>query len=136
MLAFLLCLLTIGLTGSTVDASQGDELPSILYTAAKTYEPLAWMHAGQRFASGATVIIRDATGQRSLVPEFGATADPAVSFDGERVLFAAKQKSDDPWQIWEFSLSNGKPRRISSGSEDCIRPLYLPEDRIVYARKS
>jgi len=59
-----------------------------------------------------------------------------VSFDGERVLFAAKQKSDDPWQIWEFSLSNGKPRRISSGSEDCIRPLYLPEDRIVYARKS
>jgi len=51
------------------------------------------------------------------------------------VMLAGKQKPQDPWQIWEISLAEGKPRRITSCVEDCIRPFYLPENRIVYARK-
>ncbi len=93
------------------------------------------MHGDDRFASGAVIFIRDATGKRPLVPGFAASADPAVSFDGQSVLFAGKRKAGDPWQIWEISLAGGEPRRITSGDEDCIRPFYLPEDRVVYARK-
>lgn len=135
ILAWLLCLLSAGQTGSTVAPSL-DGIPSFLYTAARTYEPLAWLHAGERFPSGSTIFISDAKGQHPLAPDFAATTDPSVSFDNGRALFAGKQKAGEPWQIWEISLTGGKPRRVSSGSEDCIHPLYLPEDRIVYARRS
>lgn len=108
---------------------------SLLYTIAPQYDALAWMRAGERFSSGATVFIKQDGRNRALVPDFAASADPAVSFDGQRVLFAAKQKRQDPWQIWEVALGGGKPHRITSGPEDCVRPFYLPEGRVVYARK-
>lgn len=135
ILAGLFSLIALGLAGRGVDASPGDDSLSFLYTASKNYEPLAWMHGAERFSSGATVFVRDVHGQHALVADFAATADPTVSFDGQRVLFAGKQNARNPWQVWEIALAGGKPRRITSGPEDCIRPLYLPEDRIVYARK-
>jgi len=75
-------------------------------------------------------------GKHPLVPNFAISADSAISFDGQRVLFSGKRKPEDPWQIWEVALAGGEPRRITSGSQDCIRPLYLPEDRVVYARRT
>ena len=94
------------------------------------------MHGGNRFSSDATIFVRDASGKHPLVPGFAASADSAVSFDGQRVLFAGKLKAQDPWQIWEVALAGGAPRRITSGAEDCVRPFYLPEDRVVYARRT
>jgi hypothetical protein len=94
------------------------------------------MHGGERFPSGATVYLRDGRGRHPLVAGFAASADPSVSFDGQRVLFAGKRKAQDPWQIWEIPLAGGEPRRVTSGPEDCIRPFYLPEDRVVYARRT
>lgn len=135
ILVCLLSLLAVGLTGSTVDASPNEAIPSFLYTAAKAYEPLAWMQGGERFPSGASIFVSDSKSQHPLLSGFAASADPIVSFDGERLLFAGKQTSAESWQIWELALNGGKPRRISAGAEDCIRPVYLPEDRIVYARK-
>ncbi len=115
----------------------GSDLPPLLYTSAPVYDALAWMSGAERFPSGATLMLRDANGQRALVPEFAASADAAVSFDGQRVLFAGRRKADDPWQIWELELSQvgGEPRALTSGSEACVRPMYLPDDRMVYARK-
>jgi hypothetical protein len=102
---------------------------------ARSYDPLAWIHGGDRFGGSATIFARSSRGRHPLVSDFAASADPAVSFDGENVMFAGKQKSHDPWQIWEISLAGGKPRRMTSCVEDCIRPFYLPENRIVYAKK-
>ena len=135
ILACLFSLIALGLAGRGVDASPGDDSLSFLYTASKNYEPSAWMRGAERFSSGATVFVRDVQGQHALVADFAASADPAVSFDGQRVLFAGKQKAHDSWQVWEIALAGGRPRRITAGPEDCIRPLYLPEDRIVYGRK-
>jgi hypothetical protein len=132
----LLSLCVLGLTRNTVKASASADPPSFLYTSAKQYEVLAWLRGEDRFHSGATILVRDSGGQRSLVPGFAASADAAVSFDGQRVLFAGKLKSQDPWQIWEIPLAGGEPRRITTGSDDCVRPFYLPEDRVVYARRS
>jgi hypothetical protein len=117
-------------------AAPGTGSTSFLYTTAKHYEPLAWIHGADRFSSGSTIFVRDAKGNHPLVPGFAASADPAISFDGQRVLFAGKSKVDDPWQIWEIALAGGAPRRIATGSEDCVRPLYLPDDRVVYAHKT
>lgn len=107
----------------------------LLYTVTKSYEPLAWLHGADRFAVGAAIYIREGSHHRSLIPNFTASADAEVSFDGQRVLFAGKAHPQDPWQIWEITLSEGKPRQITSGKDDCIRAFYLPDDRIVYARK-
>lgn len=131
---FLLCVL--GLTKTAVEASPSSDLPAFLYTAAPHYEPLAWIHGADRFSSGATVFVSDRQGKHVLISGFAASADATVSFDGQRVLFAGKRKPEDSWQIWEAALAAGDPRRITSGAEDCVRPFYLPEDRIVYARKT
>jgi hypothetical protein len=140
--SIVVCLLLLAATGmvrSSVQASPASD--SFLYTVAKVYEPLAWMHGGERFPSGATIFIHESSVHESsrahaLLPEFAATTDAAISFDGERVLFAGKRKMDDPWQIWEISLSDGQARQITSGKDDCIRPFYLPEDRLIYAQKT
>src|SRR5262249_26959795 len=86
-----------------------------------------------RFPNGAAIQLFAASRKHSLVPAFAATTDPAVSFDSRRVLFAAKPKTTDPWQIWEMPLNGGAPRCIVSGKSDAIAPFYLPADRIVYS---
>ncbi len=135
ILIFSLLSVAIGSARPTAEGAGSPDLPALLYTATKQYEPLAWMHGADRFMSGAEIVINDEKGRHPLVPSFAASADPAVSFDGERVLFAGKVHAEDAWQIWEVAAAGGSPRRVTSGSEDCIRPLYLPDDRVVYARK-
>jgi len=129
----LLCVLQLP---HTVAAAAAAESPSYLYTVAAHYEPLAWTHGEDRFGSNARIVVHDVSGNHPLVPNFAASADASVSFDGQRVLFAGKRKTHYRWQIWEVSLSGGEPRRITSGLEDCVRPFYLPDDRIVYARRT
>lgn len=136
ILVFLLVLTAFAFKRTAVEASPAPDSPAFLYTVTTHNELLAWMHGGDRFRSGATIFVRDASGKHPLVPRFAASADSAVSFDGRRVLFAGKLKAQDPWQIWEVPLAGGEPRRITSGAEDCVRPFYLPEDRVVYARRT
>lgn len=117
------------------EAARSNTLPPFLYTVAKSYQPLAWMRGEDRFSSDTGIFMRDENGVHALLPDFASSIDPVISFDGHRVLFAGKVHAEDPWQIWETSLDGGAPRRVTAGAEDCIRPFYLPDDRVVYARK-
>lgn len=135
ILASLFLLGAPGISKTGPQASVDTQTSPLLYTVAKHYEPLAWMRGADRFPSGATIVLYDSKNRHSLVPEFAVSADPVLSFDGQRVLFAGKPKPQDPWQIWEVSLAGVEPRRITLGSEDCVRPFYLPDGRIVYGRK-
>ena len=110
--------------------------PAHLYTATPQFVPGAWACGQERFPKGARIRVVAAETSRELAPGFFASADPEVSFDGQRVLFAAKPRRDDPWQIWEAPVNAGEPRKIAAWPEDSIRPLYLPGDKIVYARKT
>lgn len=107
----------------------------LLYTVAQKYAPLAWISGEERFPFGASVFIDTAEGRRVLVKGFAASADPSVSLDGSRVLLAGKQRVQDHWQIWEVSSDGSNSRHLTSCADDCVRPLYLPEDRFVYAHK-
>ena len=139
----LVIIIVVGFAPAPV-LSSGSISPKLLFTVAKRYESLAWIRGADRFSTGAIILIQDASGRRPLVPGFAASADPTVSFDGKTVLFAGKQKAQDRWQIWEVALditldartTGGAVRRITSCANDCVRPFYLPDNRVVYAKKS
>lgn len=127
--------LLVSRSGLAARTPQPTARATLVYTVASEYEPSAWLSGGERFPNGATVFVGDAAGHRPLVPGFAATADAAVSFDGREIAFAGKQHAGDRWQIWAVGLAGGQARRISQCTDDCVRPLYLQPDAIVYARK-
>ena len=49
------------------------------------------LRGGERFPKGAHLLLMHEGGAEPLVPEFAASADASVSFDGGRVLFAGKK---------------------------------------------
>ena len=120
-----------------VSAQSPDQSVSlnVAYTSTPDYEVGAWLHGGERFPAGATVLLRHDGISHPLVTGFAATADPSVSFDGSRVLFAGRRDAKSPWQIWEVAVAGGEPRQITTCNGGCIRPLYLPGDRVVYAHR-
>lgn len=120
--------------------SGGSSFPStnsvpLLYTVAPEYSALAWIRGAERFPRGAAIFIKDGKGQRPLVAGFMETADAAVSFDGENVLFAGRQKRVDRWQVWEASIATRELRQITHCDDDCVRALYVSPERFVYAHK-
>ena len=71
----------------------------------------------------------------NLTEDFISAASPAVSYDGENMLFSAKKESTDHFQIFELKLSSGKVRQITSCEEDCTNPIYLPIGRFAFIRE-
>jgi len=67
-----------------------------------------------------------------LTPEFFAAADPQVSFDGSKILFAGLKRSDARWQIWEMKADGSGQRQITRCEADCLRPAYLAREGIVF----
>lgn len=61
---------------------------------------------------------------RVLSQGFFAAADPDVSWDGKRILFAGKKTAGEPWQIFEMTLATGAVRQITRGGTDCRQPAY------------
>ncbi|HLH08838.1 MAG TPA: hypothetical protein VKW78_16485 [Terriglobales bacterium] len=109
--------------------------PAIIYTTAPRYDSEAWLRGAERFPAGAKLWIHDAKRQRELFREFAASADPNVSFDGTRVLFAAKRRMSDHWQIWEGATDGTDPKQITACKSDCITPFYLPGSQFVFAER-
>lgn len=121
--------------GFAPNSSQGPGA-DVIVTAAPAYEPLAALKGGERFPKGAQLLLIHDGKTEQLVPEFAASADASVSFDGKNVLFAGKKTPADKWQIWELTLNDRKLRQVVASEDDAIRPLYLPGWRLVYAQKT
>jgi len=68
----------------------------------------------------------------NLTPEFFASADPAISFDGNQVLFAALDRSEGRWQVWEMKVDGSAKRQLTHCAGDCLRPAYLPKGHFVF----
>ncbi|MGP8253811.1 MAG: hypothetical protein ACLQHF_17415 [Terracidiphilus sp.] len=132
--AALLAALTVrcGLSADLSHAAPAD----ILVTAAPGYQPLAALRGAERFPKGAQLLLVHQGSAEPLAPQFWASADANVSFDGQRVLFAGKQKPTDHWQIWEMTLGGRALRLLFAGSDDAIRPMYLSSGQFVFARRT
>ncbi|HET7207389.1 MAG TPA: hypothetical protein VFI95_12500 [Terriglobales bacterium] len=134
--SFLLAAVPVVLCVFRLPASSPEPGSPVVYTLAKKYELLAWIHGSERFPAGAQVYISRKSGAEPLTKGLVASADPAVFFDGTRILLSGRQQAQDPWNIWEIVLEDGTLRRVTSCAEDCVRPLYLPDARFVYAHKT
>lgn len=109
---------------------------SYIFTRTARYEPRAWVAGAERFPEGATLMVVAGGTRRPVSPGFFASADASISFDGKRILFSGKHGRADHWQVWEVLLNGGEPKRLTTVDADCLRPLYLPDGRIVYTRSS
>ena len=70
------------------------------------------------------VLVRGGKLVRVLTQDFHSAADPEISFDGRRMLFAAKPGASDDWDIFEIALDGRDARRITKGLGDCRQPVY------------
>lgn len=68
----------------------------------------------------------------SLTSGMFAAANPQVSFDGRKLLFAAQATRSATWQIFEIPSEGGVLQQITHCVSDCVQPAYLPDNQIVY----
>ena len=120
--------------------SSGPDSPAFLFTVAKRYEPLAWMRGADRFSSGANIFLQDANGRHPLVPAFrGFCRSRGFIRRQESVV---RRQAEGRRSLADLGSCLGRnqrpaqPRRITSCADDCVRPFYLPDDRIVYAEEN
>ena len=128
-------LLVVLLCGFSSERGAVSGVP-FLVTAAPAYEPLAGLRGGERFPKGARLLLVREGKAEPLTPDFAASADASVSFDGKTVLFSGKKAAGDAWQIWELTVASHAVRQVTTGGSDAVRPLYLPERRLVFARRT
>jgi len=69
-----------------------------------------------------------------LTADYYTARSPEISYDAKYLLFAAQQKQNDPWQIWEMNLEDSKIRQVTTSTENCTYPAYLPGKRLVFSK--
>ena len=70
---------------------------------------------------------------KNLTPKFYSAASPALSFDNRRIVFSAKEKESDFWQIWTMSLDGSDKTKLYEGDMNCHTPSFLPTGDIVFS---
>ena len=118
-------------TALAADKPFGDPF---LFTSSHAYDCAAADRGRNPFPQSAAILLVSGGERRRVAPGLFASADPAVSFDGNRILFAAREKASSYWQIWEAAVAGGDPRQVTHCTGDCTNPLYLADGRIVYTR--
>ena len=61
---------------------------------------------------------------RVLTEGFDSACGADVSFDAKRILFAAKKKPDDHWNIWEMNADGSGVRQVTRDLGNCRSPAY------------
>lgn len=103
-------------------------LPAFPVTAAEKQEPglVFVQEAATAGQVESRVAMRRPDGIVEVLTEgFTAAADPCVSFDGQRVLFAGRLDHRSRWEIWEMAADGSGKVRVASGPGDCREPVYL-----------
>ncbi len=116
--------------------AKADSNADFIVTAAPIYKQLAELRGGERFPNGARLLLVHNGKAAPLVPDFAASADADVSFDGQWAMFAGKKNPGDAWQIWEVNLRDRKVHSVVLTKADAVRPLYLPGGRLVWAQRT
>jgi hypothetical protein len=91
----------------------------------KDAKPRAGGMLPAQYGEGGRLVLLSKVGKvRILTPGFESAADPAVSFDGKRILFAGKKSAADAWNIYEMNSDGTGLRQITRGMGNCRTPMY------------
>lgn len=64
---------------------------------------------------------------------YGAAADPEISFDGKKILFAMRENRSSRWKIYEMNADgSGLVALTSPATGDDMDPAYLPNGQIIF----
>ena len=122
--------------------------PRIIFTKHRTIRPSFFAYtegqsdaqAERHFLPDSELCVLEMDGLygkvRTLVSDpTGAIRDPAVSWDGQRVLFAWKKSlDDDDYHLYELNVASNQVRQITSGLGFAdYEPAYLPNGDIIFA---
>ncbi|MHB0959824.1 MAG: HzsA-related protein [Pirellulaceae bacterium] len=92
---------------------------AIAASSAAPSSPLTFVGEGGRILA----IGPDGT-RRVVTEEFHSAADPALSFDAQRFVFAGKRAATDLWNVYEFSFESGQTRQVTRDCGNCRQPSY------------
>jgi hypothetical protein len=73
---------------------------------------------------GRIVLLKPRATPRVLTKGFHSAADPDVSFDGKRILFAGKKQASENWNIYEMEADGSGVRQITRDLGNCRSPIY------------
>ncbi len=73
---------------------------------------------------GRIVLLKSRATPLVLTKGFHSAADPDVSFDGKRILFAGKKRASDNWDIYEMQADGSGVHQITRDLGDCRSPIY------------
>jgi hypothetical protein len=124
--------LTVSTLAAQIPAGRRNAVrPDLVFVQAPTLQP---GDLAERFPEGSRLVRldRESAVPVNLTPDLFASADPQVSFDGSKILFAAKAKPASRWQVWEMNSDGSAKRPLTHCEDDCVRPAYLPRDEIVF----
>ena len=86
------------------------------------------------YGDGARIVRLDPNGTAQvLTAGFHSAAEPDVSFDGKRFLFAAKRTATDQWNIYEMAIDGSAVRQITRAMGDCRCPGYQSTQYVITA---
>jgi hypothetical protein len=91
-----------------------------------------------RFNEGSQIAMIDPEKPSSikvLTGDFYSACSPDISPDGKRILFAAQQKENDPWQIWVMDLRSRKYQKMADFKGNCTDPVFLPTNKVIFTGK-
>ncbi len=92
-------------------------------------QPAGWQADGLVRSTpfkGARIVVLWPTGETRWLSEgFASAADPDVSFDGQRVLFAGRREGAEHWRIWEIGIDGQALRPVSPDTIDASAPIYV-----------
>ncbi|MBI5168530.1 MAG: hypothetical protein HZA61_03485 [Candidatus Eisenbacteria bacterium] len=104
--------------------------------------------AGRSIVTGGRLVVRESDGRmHPLVADgrFYDVADPAVSYDGRWVAFAAVTARDSAWRLWVCDAGGRDVRALTRSDRpaaagpakfaryDDFDPCWLPDGRVVFA---
>lgn len=124
--------LTVSTLAAQIPAGKRNAVrPDLVFVQAPTVQA---GNLAERFPEGSRLVRldRESALPVNLTPDLFASADPQVSFDGSKILFAARAKPASRWQVWEMNGDGSAKRQLTHCEDDCVRPAYLPRDEIVF----
>jgi hypothetical protein len=86
--------------------------------------------ASEAFTGARIALLSPAGTVQVLSAGFYSAADPSVSWDAKKILFAGRKTAANPWQIYEMNADGSGVRQMVEVPWDCRQPIY--QSKIFY----